>query len=376
MYAPLDFMEQIKTMAGAIDKYLTDEVMNQTNISFSEELFDSKEVADRFIRDFCTYFNPLMSVPDFRAFEDLQKYRDIRKAYNNKFDELVKDRGARYFSPDSDYDFFTQMMQQLIYYDWRFHKLSYKLSDYLGRQLINMDYPKNAYCRCYTNLPARTIYIDLSDVVNDICEDLYGIFLSTTNQSGNLFIVATAILKGKHGRIMPIFASSRLQLGNMTEKEIEEDMTPISFNYANKDIEPIVCEDGVKRKFDMSALFRFIANFLVYLQASNRDMEKNSVIKGNFDKPVDRTKEVKNKFRELRQYDLGYKISTPIPNKGKSSESKSGTGSPKSAHYRSAHWHHFWTGSGDDKKLIIKWVDGVFVNGKAEQDVAVVHTLK
>ena len=86
--------------------------------------------------------------------------------------------------------------------------------------------------------------------------------------------------------------------------------------------------------------------------------------------------EVKNKFRELRQYDLGYKISTPIPNKSKSSESKSGTGSPKSAHYRSAHWHHFWTGSGDDKKLIIKWVDGVFVNGKAEQDVAVVHTLK
>ena len=125
-----------------------------------------------------------------------------RKAYNNKFDELVKDRGARYFSPDSDYDFFTQMMQQLIYYDWRFHKLSYKLSDYLGRQLINMDYPKNAYCRCYTNLPARTIYIDLSDVVNDICEDLYGIFLSTTNQNGNLFIVATCILKGKHGRIM------------------------------------------------------------------------------------------------------------------------------------------------------------------------------
>ena len=61
---------------------------------------------------------------------------------------------------------------------------------------------------------------------------------------------------------------------------------------------------------------------------------------------------------------------------GKDGSLQNGTGSPKSAHYRSAHWHHFWTGSGDDKKLIIKWVDGVFVNGKAEQDAAVVHTLK
>ncbi len=376
MYAPLDFMEQIKTMTGAVDKHLTAEVLNKTNISFSEELFDSKEVVDRFIRDFSVYFNPLMNVPDFRAFEDLVIYSQIRKMYNNKFNELVKDRGLRYFSPDTDYDFFTQMMQQLIYYDWRFHKLSYKLSDYLGRQLINMDYPKNAYCRCYTNLPARTIYIDLADVVNNICEDLYGIFLTTTNKDGTLFIVATSIIKGKHGRIMPIFASSRLQLGNMTEQEIEEDTTPIKFNYEARDTESLVCEDGVERTFDMSALFRFIANFLVYLQASNRDMEKNSIIKDNFDKPVDRTKEVKNKFRELRQYDLGYKISTPIPNKGKSTESKGGTGSPKSSHYRSAHWHHFWTGSGRDKKLIIKWVDGIFVNGKAEQEVAVVHNVQ
>ena len=44
---------------------------------------------------------------------------------------------------------------------------------------------------------------------------------------------------------------------------------------------------------------------------------------------------------------------------------------------RSAHWHHYWTGSGDNKELIIKWVDGVFVKGsKDEAEKVVIHKVK
>lgn len=51
--------------------------------------------------------------------------------------------------------------------------------------------------------------------------------------------------------------------------------------------------------------------------------------------------------------------------------------SPKSSHYRSAHWHHYWVGSGEDKKLIIKWVEGVFVNGgKEEAENIQIHKVK
>ena len=44
-----------------------------------------------------------------------------------------------------------------------------------------------------------------------------------------------------------------------------------------------------------------------------------------------------------------------------------GVHSPKASHYRSAHWHHYWVGSGDDKRLIIKWVEGVFVKGNGDE---------
>ena len=131
------------------------------------------------------------------------------------------------------------------------------------------------------------------------------------------------------------------------------------------------------RKFNIDKLHSFFFNFLVYLHASNKDVEESECSKGAFSKPINKNKEPKNKFSEIRQYEVGYRISSPYPKKkGTTISLGSGGGSPKSSHYRSGHWHHFWTGSGADKKLIVKWVDGVFVNGKAEQSVAVVHSVK
>lgn len=41
----------------------------------------------------------------------------------------------------------------------------------------------------------------------------------------------------------------------------------------------------------------------------------------------------------------------------------SGGGSPKSPHMRKAHYHSFWTKDGDKKKLIVKFLSPIFVNG-------------
>lgn len=54
-------------------------------------------------------------------------------------------------------------------------------------------------------------------------------------------------------------------------------------------------------------------------------------------------------------------------------------GAPKAPHIRRSHFHSFWTGSGDNKKIIVKWVHTVFVNGskdKAEEAVSTVHDVK
>lgn len=51
-------------------------------------------------------------------------------------------------------------------------------------------------------------------------------------------------------------------------------------------------------------------------------------------------------------------------------------GSPKSPHIRRSHFHSYWTGSGEDKKLIVKWVNTIFVHGNDETENATVHKVE
>lgn len=365
MYTPLDFMEQIKTCTGH-------EELDKVNIEFTETFFAEEEARKCFVANFSTRFLELGENPDFNKFKDLKGYAILRQTYMETLGLPPAFQGiAR--QCDTDYDFFTQLMQQYLYYDWRFHKLTYKVSNYLEKQLASMPFPTNALTSVFTCVPASTLYIDLSDTDQDFCNDLQGLFVTTSLVENYFSLVITGIIYGRHNRMMPIFLST-----NTLFTGEEDDDKPIQFYTRGNQYRALVeFEDGITREVDVYAIQRFVSNFLVYLQASNKDIEPHQAVKANFDKPVTRDKEVKNKFRELRLNQVGYRLSTPLPKKKSDNVIEIGVkGSPKSAHYRSAHWHHFWTGSGDDKKLIIKWVEGVFVNGKAEAEVAVVHEIK
>lgn len=79
------------------------------------------------------------------------------------------------------------------------------------------------------------------------------------------------------------------------------------------------------------------------------------------------------KIEEIRKWDVGVKTGKIL----RSLESPAkrgiypvyadkniadGAGSPKRTHLRRAHWHHFWTGSGDDRQLILRWVSSTVIN--------------
>lgn len=79
---------------------------------------------------------------------------------------------------------------------------------------------------------------------------------------------------------------------------------------------------------------------------------------------------------------VGYRIGTSLKtkqanvtyvDKNKLSEHH---GTSKAPHIRRSHFHSFWTGSGENKTLIVKWVGAVFVNGDKEIDTTTLHTIK
>lgn len=120
--------------------------------------------------------------------------------------------------------------------------------------------------------------------------------------------------------------------------------------------------------------------FVVYLSAINSEIvpvTKGAVVKRQAVKRDYKPKE-KTEFSEV-----GYRVGSAI-RKSISAESREkvvyigehGKGSPKTPHIRRSHFHSYWTGSGNDKKIEVKWINTIFVNGAEKPDKTTVHNVK
>ena len=117
--------------------------------------------------------------------------------------------------------------------------------------------------------------------------------------------------------------------------------------------------------------------FIVYLSAINAEitpLTKGAVVKRQAGK-----REYKPRERS-EQSEVGYRIGATIRKSLNSREKivyvgEHGKGSPKSPHIRRSHFHSYWTGSGDNKELIVKWVNTIFVHG-GDDNNSTVHNVK
>lgn len=116
--------------------------------------------------------------------------------------------------------------------------------------------------------------------------------------------------------------------------------------------------------------------FVVYLSAINSEIvpvTKNAVIKRQAGQRVYQSRE------KSEQSEVGYKIGAAIRKSLAEREKVKYVGehaksSKKSPHIRRSHFHSYWTGHGEDKQLIIKWVNTVFVNtADAPPSASTVH---
>lgn len=90
--------------------------------------------------------------------------------------------------------------------------------------------------------------------------------------------------------------------------------------------------------------------------------------------------QIKDKFREVRKWDVGVRTTKLIRNIKSSdkyvhyndvSETK---GTPKRPHVRRGHYHHYWVGSrnSSERRLVLRWVAPTFINMEKSEDAPVV----
>lgn len=255
---------------------------------------------------------------------------------------------------------------------WSRNKQVFKFDKDFTDELVKTE--KLKYTKdMFDYLPYECFYVDLSDN-KELCESIIG--------EGFFVTVEKAV---KHKRTVihlskiteKLFFTDTISLRNEDMEFSPDDIA------ANKRVEIMDDSSGEVRRYekdiDGRAYRTLVLQILTYLTSVEPDVEENETTKAthrpyNPDNP-------KNKFSEVKMWDVGARIGNAFRNYKKrmqnysSSGSATGTGTPKRPHIRRAHWHTFLYGHGENKVARAKWVAETFV-GKGESPVTIHKTRK
>ena len=241
---------------------------------------------------------------------------------------------------------------------WRKNKVVYKVDAELSKQFYNMQLPDDIRTHVFTKQPAECYYIDMAGNGDTIMSNLHGIFVRTKMIDEFCFLQFILIPNNKDDEVI----CKAMYVDSLSDT-----------------VPNLSKENNGFDRLNETALYNFFLNFSTYLNAANRDVEVSVRTRDNHARTFS---VIKDKFREVKEFDVGLRYGNTVRDHVKRYK-YIGDKSPNTAdkrsitsHYRRAHWHHYWVGSGEDKKLIIKWVDSVFVKGNKETDAVVVHKVK
>lgn len=120
-----------------------------------------------------------------------------------------------------------------------------------------------------------------------------------------------------------------------------------------------------------------LLQLVLYICAENADIVENPTQKEITRKPASGAPP-KDVFREIRKWDVGYKVGSMIRHQKYVAPLNHTQGSAKRPHVRRGHYHHFWAGSEKDgtKRLILRWIAPIFVNGTSDDIIITDNIIK
>lgn len=154
-------------------------------------------------------------------------------------------------------------------------------------------------------------------------------------------------------------------------------------NFLQKGISKKQLKDNEDIINQASRIFAEKFQYILYLSAVNAEIvpvTKDAVIK---------KRSVSNKTSKAGQKmkselaNVGYRIGSAIRSAKEETErviyiqdnNAQKQGTPKSPHIRRSHFHSYWTGNGENKQLVVKWVNTIFVKGGGE-NLTTIHDVK
>ena len=365
MYTPLKYMEQLEEMIIIPNAPEMCEWVNKETIQFFKELIE--EDRDSLLYKWGVSWNRLACGYPVNSKIKAQ-YDAIAIPYRRRIPIEMQE-------PE---DLLHQSLMMVLYHDWTRNKRVYKIEETMMNDFINMKVSTKISMDTIAKLPSKCFYIDYGKY-QGFCERSPGCFLMLGEHKGAKILYAAHLIEGDRIMVMG------------TVLQVPEDGLFVHYEEANfKGAYSVIMEDGSRVIFKERDFVHFLFNFLTYMQASNNDIEYTERTKQVY-KP---SKTPKNRIKEVEEFGVGFRYSTPVTTKPKvkyvkSEEQLEDADTPEevqaakraySSNIRSAHWHHYWINDPEkpgEKKLIVHWLPENFIKGNKAGDNAVrIHKVK
>lgn len=236
---------------------------------------------------------------------------------------------------------------------WRREKQIYKfdktLLDMLYKQTdTNIRIPKNILAQ----LPLNCFYIEAENLANGL-DGVFVYYDLTPEEELSLIIT---------GR----YKDNRNFFNVITNIEEDKDISEI-LKHHKQHLKNKGCNKQDIREYvenSMVPLIR-VLQLLLYICSKNADITPNERQFKIYKKP---TIKIRDKFSEVKIDDVGVNIVKAFKEKYNyyyTHNTGSKRGSLKSPHIRKGHFHKYWIGTGENKKIEIKWISATIIHKEA-----------
>lgn len=257
---------------------------------------------------------------------------------------------------------------------WSHSKQVYKFDHDFARELSKTDGMK-LYPESFRHLPFSTFYIDFDGM--EEFKPFDGMFVDVKvfdnddirilghRVVGDIYYTCTTYLKEdqrdyENGVAYYDYTRDRMQY---------QKTVPLSAFIREKYGDKVISNES------FPDIWMFLLQALTYLSSDKPEVEENELTKKTYRKPT----RIKNKFSEIREWDVGIRYGTEFRKARAEREEEEQSGdiitrkSPR-PHARCAHWQRFWTGKGR-RIPKMKWIAQTFVGAKEEKVPAVIHNV-
>lgn len=364
MYAPLQFIEQVKNFINVKGAVALSSTLNQNRINWFNAIVDKDR--DRTLETVSKLWG---------AFSDKriskEDYNRLYKAVCKEIQEYTETTRVPVHDVE---DYYHDCLMNIIMHDWSRNKRVYKIDPVLVQDFQDMEIPESVSMDILTKLPCKCFYIEWEGE-QKFCKKSVGCFITVGSYNDVVTFSCTNLIPLE--RLCPITTSFSIK--NNDNRPVSTNLSMFRRKYR------VECEDGSCTMFYEQAFVKFVFNFLLYLNAANANVEYTERTRKVY-RPLKEGQQPTNRIREIEEFGVGYKHSTTVSLSKKrykyDSNQQYNSNAPKrpySSNYRSAHWHTYWVNDPEhpgEKKKILNWVEQVFVRGNRADDSVRIHDVK